>query len=535
MRTDRFKLPVLGRESLLLGASLFLTGVANLPLWTQLSPGVHWRAGAALAAVILLFNYTILALLSSRWTVRPLLLVLLLLSAPTAYFIGHYGVVIDPGMVRNVLQTEVREARELIDPGFVLLALLSLGCVISILIWPLQAHSLRQTLKRRGLTWLGLLAITALALWLGSRDLSALMRNEKHLRYMITPANVVWSVGRVSYLNARAALRQKAPPDPVSRQITPGKKPLLVVMVVGETARAANWGLNGYARDTTPALSKLPVLNFPDTTSCGTATEISLPCMFSPFGRANYDEDKIRNHESVLQQLHRAGVSVTWLDNQSGCKGVCDGLDFEDVRDKKIPGLCREDFCYDEVLVEHMNGRLKDAPKDRLVVLHQLGNHGPAYYKRYPEAYEVFKPACRNNDLGKCSIQEIVNAYDNALRYTDAMLAAMIESLQAQQKAYDVMVVYVSDHGESLGERGLFLHGMPYSIAPREQTQVPMVWWLPPAIRSRWQLSNRCLDGLTAESASHDTLYHLLLGAFSVETPYYQKGLDLLARCRGGS
>jgi lipid A ethanolaminephosphotransferase len=325
----------------------------------------------------------------------------------------------------------------------------------------------------------------------------------------------------------------------------------VVVLVVGETARAANWGLSGYARPTTPELATLPVINFTGVTSCGTDTETSLPCMFSAVGRRQYDERRIHRSENLLHVAARAGVQVHWRDNQSGCKGVCDGF-AQDTVAAVAPGLCADGHCLDEGLLRDLPALLRGpdsrAAPVRLVVLHQIGNHGPAYYRRVPESFRHFLPSCDSDDLRQCSIESIVNAYDNALRYTDHVLATLIHRLQAEE--VDAAVLYVSDHGESLGEHGLFLHGVPYAIAPAVQRQVPMVMWVSPGFAAARGLDTGCLAARAASPgptstvpaapgpaaapaapATHDHLFHTVLGLLDVHTSVRETSLDLTHGC----
>ena len=305
------------------------------------------------------------------------------------------------------------------------------------------------------------------------------------------------------------------------------------MLVVGETARSQNFSLNGYARQTNPELAKRGVISFPDAVACGTSTEVSLPCMFSVFGRARYDEEKIQTHESVLHVLARAGVQVLWRDNQSGCKGICDGLPTEQLDHSKDPALCQGDQCFDEILLKGMDQVLRDKQGNLLVVMHQLGSHGPAYFKRYPAAFKQFTPACESDDLRLCKPEEIVNAYDNSLLYTDFFLGRVIDFLEQAQKTHDTAMLYVSDHGESLGEGGLYLHGMPYPIAPDVQTRVPFVLWMSQAFRTGFGVDEQCLRGRAKpQQASHDQLFHSLLGIFGVQTRAYEARLDLFAPCR---
>ena len=368
------------------------------------------------------------------------------------------------------------------------------------------------------------------------------MRNHKEMRFLITPANLFWSTAVVVREDTRAAARPREVMGADARRSTgarpAGARPLRVLLVVGETARAANWGLNGYSRATTPQLAaRSDVVSFQSVTSCGTNTEVSLPCMFSPLGRRHYDEERIRSSDSLLHVLQRAGIEVFWRDNQSGCKGVCDGLPNELVSAATAPAACVGARCLDEGLLHNLNDRLRhhfgDASvADQLVVLHQLGNHGPAYDSRYPDAFRRFVPVCASADLQRCSREQIVNAYDNALLYTDHVLARTIESLQQQSATHDTALLYVSDHGESLGEQGLYLHGMPYAIAPAVQTQVPMLLWLSPGFAQRQRLDLPCVRARALQPASHDNLFHTLLGMLAVDTALYERDADLLAACR---
>jgi len=436
-----------------------------------------------------------------------------------------------------VLATDAREASEFLTPGFA--AALGLGVALAALPWLacVKPQAWRRALLMRSVTLgVALLAGTG-ALLLAFQDLGSLMRNDRSLRYLITPANVVWSLGAALAGDAHVAAAASDPVEPAMRMRTAGgaSKPLLFVMVVGETARAANFSLNGYARKTNPELERLDIVYFKDVAACGTSTEVSLPCMFSPYGRTEYDEQRIRRHESLLHLLARAGVDVVWLDNQSGCKGVCRGLDTRDLSHEKLPALCSEDRCLDEVMLHGLADVAARAQRDTVVVMHQLGNHGPAYFRRYPPDLRRFVPACESQDLRSCSREEIVNAYDNAILYTDRFLARTISALGALESRFEVALVYVSDHGESLGENGLYLHGVPYLIAPREQKEVPMLWWFGEGSARALDVDLPCLQGRAQVAASHDNLFHSTLGLLSVTTPSYKAARDLFGGCRGGA
>jgi lipid A ethanolaminephosphotransferase len=314
------------------------------------------------------------------------------------------------------------------------------------------------------------------------------------------------------------------------------RKPRVFVLVLGETARAANFSLFGYGRPTTPALAELDVTAFHDVTSCGTSTEVSVPCMFSPYGREDYDERRIRNSEGLLDVLARAGYAVAWLDNQSGCKGVCQGagIEYRKLEAHDSPQQCASGECYDGILVPALRSELARVRKDTVIVLHMMGNHGPAYYRRYPPEFRRFMPDCATAELRTCTREQVVNAYDNAIVYTDHVLAGIVQALASSPKI-DAAMLYVSDHGESLGENGLYLHGLPYSIAPDTQTRVPMIAWLAPAFAANAFVNLRCVRAKARDPLSHDHLFHSVLGLLDVQTRVYKPERDIFGSCRGGN
>jgi lipid A ethanolaminephosphotransferase len=395
---------------------------------------------------------------------------------------------------------------------------------------------LRALVVRTG--WIAAsVAAGSVSLLLVFADFASLMNNHRDVRYLITPGNVLASLAENSWGQLKRPGGQQRVAVGADATLAPAslsRRPQLFVLVVGETARAQNFSLNGYPRSTAPELARHGVINFPHATACGTSTEVSLPCMFSPFGRAHYDEKKIRTHESVLHVLAHAGVDVLWRDNQAGCKGVCDGLPHEQLDAAGDASLCASGQCMDEILLRGMDQVLRDHRGNLFVVMHQLGSHGPAYFRRYPPAFRKFTPACENDDLRGCSPQEVVNAYDNSLLYTDFFLGKLIDFLDAAQKTHDTAMLYVSDHGESLGEGGLYLHGMPWAIAPHAQTQVPFVLWVSPSFRESHALDLQCeRDRANGHLVSHDNLFHSLLGIFGVQTRAYDPTLDVFAPCRG--
>ena len=527
-------------ELVILMVAVFFAVTANGAFWASvnesgaLSGARGLRLYFGVSAVLIGLHSLLFGLVLNRWIARPVLAILLVATAAAAYFASTYAIYLDPSMVRNVIRTDVAEARELLTWDM-LGAVMLMGVLPAAALWLVYFPrvSIRRALLRRMLFLVAMLLITSVGVIATFQDLSSLMRNDKALRYLVAPGNYIVSVTRVISEEARSpkGLRQVVAPDARQQAHAPSTKPHLLVVVVGETARAQNWGLSGYERQTTPQLSTLNVINFGDVTACGSNTEVSVPCMFSLTGRRNYDRESIVGSESLLHVLERAGIKTLWRDNQSGCKGVCDGLLFESYSNPPESPLCDDQACRDAVMLQGLHNAIDDNPGDTVVVLHQLGNHGPAYFKRYPEALRTFQPDCRSSDLGSCTRQEIVNAYDNAILATDDFLAKTIKML-GQDATHDTAMIYVSDHGESLGEGNVYLHGLPYSIAPDTQIKVPMVAWLSPGMASSSGVNTACVRNRATQPISHDNLFHSVLGLMQVNTEAYDPKLDVFSGCQ---
>jgi lipid A ethanolaminephosphotransferase len=529
-------------------AALWMGLLANWPLWRQLHalPDVSTGFIVALAGMVVCATGALLSLLAWPRLVTVVLVLLLLAASALAHFISSYGIVFDPTMVTNMMQTDVRETRDLLS-WRLLLSVALLGALPALWLLRRPGAPARSVLKQLGRNLagftLGIAGMVLLAL-LQFSTLSSTTRTHKQLRYMVTPLNAVYS------LSAVALRSQRAPDGPpavigADARLLPrdeGVKPPLLLLVVGETARAMNFSLNGYPRPTNPELQKLPVLSLRQVTSCGTATAASLPCMFSPLGRSAFASLE-GMQENLLDVLQRAGLAVLWLDNQSGCKGLCDRVPSGFARD--LPGgaeplppdLCDGGECFDEALLHGLDQRIAALDPQRLarglvLVMHQMGSHGPAYFKRSPPDLKPFQPECRSNALQQCQREHVVNAYDNTIATTDRLLARSIAWLQTQGSRFDAGMLYVSDHGESLGEKGLYLHGMPYAMAPREQTHVPMVLWMPEDGSLAKSLKPGCLNSLRDKPASHDNLFHTAMGWVGARADVYKPEWDLLAGCR---
>lgn len=530
--------------------ALWMAGPGNLPLWQRLlsfDQTLSQRLVGVLGLALLIAGVTGTLLCVLNWprVLRPVASLMLIVTALNAHYMWQYGVVIDPTMLANALHTDLREVRDLLSPSL-LLSVVTLAVPPLWWLWskPLAYRPLMAQLARNLLgAVLGLLMVVVVVL-ASYQGLASLMRNDKTLRYMASPLNAVYAGG---VLAAEQWPRQMRALQPVGEDARLGasyaqqSRPPLLVLVVGETARADSFMLDGYARPTTPALARWQaegeLVNFSQVQSCGTNTQVSVPCLFSPLTRQQ-GGDRTAEHENLLDVLQRAGLAVLWLDNQSGCKGVCDRVPHASTLALQVPGLCEGGECFDAVMLQGLDQRIAALDPQRrargvVVVLHQMGSHGPAYFKRTPASHKPFQPECRSNTLSDCPAEQLVNAYDNTVAYTDHFLDQTLQWLQAQARSgsHDTGLIYLSDHGESLGENGLYLHGVPYSFAPRQQTHVPMVAWLSPGLRERSGLSLDCLRARSAEPISHDHFFHSVLGLMDVNTQAYLPTLDALAPC----
>lgn len=524
-------------------ASLALT-LLSMPFFSDMTRAGNLRALLATASVALLLFFLWWALFSlfirlmPRFGWRILLFLFALIGAGADAFTTLYGTVMTPDMLRNALATDPREAAELIGLRYVYHTAIfaTPGIFFSLFTPRVIPGRLNENIgKLRFITSVVFLFVFVAGCVLSQFSfLSSYMRNNKEARYLIEPAAVIYSFGRTFARDSapKSVGRDVIDPNPKIEANSNSARPLFVVVVVGETVRAANWGLNGYNRDTTPKLRKRGVLSFTDVSSCGTSTDVSLPCMFSRVGRANYDRARILKEESILSVIERAGVTVRWVDNQSGSKGAStNSMNEAVVKNEKD---CPNGVCFDKAMLGNVKNALKkNDTKRELLVLHSIGNHGPAYWRRVPKDFQPFGAGCRKDDFGECSKEEIVTSYDNAIAYTDSFLSEIIDTLtNAPDK--DTVLLYVSDHGESLGEKSLWLHGAPYWMHLTEQGKVPMLMWFSEGARERFALKVSCVRGKYQAAVSHDNLASSLLTLTEVKSSVYEEKLDLVAKLKKG-
>lgn len=539
----RYLLPKISYFKLTLLLTLYFTFVVNLPILLHFYRILHalpaYNLAFALSIPVALFaalNF-VFTPFSFRPLLKPFFIIVLPLSALASFAMMTFQVVFDRSMIENIIETQSAEATSYLNLKVVLWFVFT-GILPAILLFVTPVSYEKTRLRRLGVRLMSMvisLLVVASIAGVFYKDYASVGRNNRTLNLEIVPTNYLYSA--FQYMNHRY-FTPKMPFQTIGNDAKlvqqTGQKPNLVFLVVGETARAQNQSWNGYGKPTNQYTQAIAdVVNFSKMTSCGTATAISVPCMFSNMKRTSYDANRARNSEGLLDILHKAGVSVFWKDNDEGCKGVCDRVPNVIIPTKNDGKYCDGDTCYDMALMQNIDEDIKNDGKNTLIALHLIGSHGPTYSRRYPPKFRKFTPDCPRSDIENCTQEQLVNTYDNTLLYTDYLVSQIIEKAKQYQDKYNVAVIYLSDHGESLGENGLYLHGTPYSVAPVQQTHVPMLFWLSDNYAKAQGIDMQCLkDNAADKDVSQDNLFHTVLSAMNVQTSERDPQLDILAACK---
>ncbi len=529
--------PAIGSVTLCFLTALYILLVTNYTFFFRAhgylsgSPVVFAAFVIGIAALLM----AVLTTFSVKYLTKPVLIFLVLVASTASWFNDQFGVIIDKEMIRNAAVTTNAEAGHLITLGFATHMLLT-GLLPSLLIaWVKIVH--RAFPQKFAYNMAVIIPCLAVFLTAGlgfSRTFAAVGRQHPDLILTFNPFVPIGSAIRYAVGSERERNIVAQPLGTDAHRLTVGSaaKPRVTIIVAGETARAADFSLGGYARKTNPELEKQNVVYFPNTSSCGTATATSIPCMFSVYPRTAYTHRKGLETQNLLDVLTHAKVDVTWWDNDTGSYNVTDRVPYTFLPNSADPRFCKDGECLDAILLDRLDDWLDHVKGDSVLVLHQLGSHGPAYYQRYPDDYRRFTPDCRAAEFGSCKPEEIVNAYDNTILYTDHIVSTVIDRLKQHSATLSGAMVYLSDHGESLGENGLYLHGAPYVIAPTQQTHIPFLVWVADDLSASAGFDMACLGRRADAPYSHDNLFHSVLGLMDVATGVYDPSLDIFAACR---
>jgi lipid A ethanolaminephosphotransferase len=533
----------------------------NNVFWTSLFPVIDlsspsmWLFLFACFAFIFSVCFTFIAVFGVGRALRPLIALMIILAAFTSYYMDAYGTVFDDVMVLNIVQTNVHEAMELFDLKLWLHVLLyGIFPVFVLYRISIMHKPLLQAVSMRLLSVATVISIASATIYVAYKDMAFVFREHREISFFVNPVYpmramyrfaekeihksdgqflaVFDDVIKVSHADTLETSAMPVSAMDVAAIDAGDKKNNVLVIVVGETARAQNFHLNGYKRNTTPHLEQHKIINFKNVASCGTATAVSLPCMFSDLTHDNFDDNAARSRQNLLDAVNAAGLQTLWVENNPDCKGVCDRIEQYAVDDIYSDEFCSNGRCYDEALFHGLDAYVNKIQRDTVIVLHTQGSHGPAYYRRYPEAFKIFEPECRTSTVQDCSDAEVMNAYDNTILYTDYFLSKVIDYLATKSAAINPAMLYVSDHGESLGEDGAYLHGLPYLIAPDYQKRVPLILWLSDGFKMSKQLNASCLNDKTDTRLSHDNILHSVMGVMDVSAGLYNADLDIFSSCR---
>ncbi|APG20969.1 phosphoethanolamine transferase EptA [Kosakonia radicincitans] len=543
MRMLHLRRPALSRLQFIILFALYIALALNIVFYHQaftllpVNSLRNWLVFLSMPVVAFSVINIVLSLASFFFLERPVITVFVLVSAAAQYFISTFGIVIDRSMITNILDTTPAESFALMSTKMVLTILLT--AIVPVLIaWFIKikpAQSALRSIAYRAVSIVISALLIVLVALLFYKDYASLFRNNKELVKSLSPSNsIVASLSWYSHNRMDNLPLVRIAEDAQQRpEMKNGPRKNLTILVVGETSRAANFSLGGYERETNPLLKQDNVIYFPNATSCGTATAVSVPCMFSGMTREHYDDQLAHHQEGLLDIIQRAGIQVLWNENDGGCKGACDRVPHQDVTQLNLAEYCIKGECQDEILFHDLASYIDKLQGDGIIVLHTIGSHGPTYYNRYPAQFRKFTPTCDTNEIQGCSQQQLVNTYDNTILYIDYIVDKAIKLLQSKQDRFTTSLVYLSDHGESLGENGVYLHGLPYSIAPETQKHIPMLIWLSDDYQKRYSVNNQCLQKNAREKAvSQDNLFPTMLGILGVSTKEYRAEDDILTSCR---
>ncbi|MSO13984.1 Phosphoethanolamine transferase EptA [Rickettsiales endosymbiont of Trichoplax sp. H2] len=423
-------------------------------------------------------------------------------------------------MIQNVFETDFKESLELVSYNMVL-NVLFLGILPLLAIFMVKIKYPNKIFDYIKFYLYGLLALVIFTsiIFFQYKTFVSVFRNHKDIIFRIIPNNFINGIYQNVILMLPTENKKQISSEAHKNKSWKNHKNRAVfVFVIGEAARADHFSLNGYSKETNPNLKKQGVINFENFYSCGTSTAVSVPCMFSSLDKANFSKQDFKYNDNLVDLIKKSGFKVLWVENNGGgCKSVCDNINTIQMQSVEVNNSINNEIFDEEmlkILKDFINNNKKD---DLFIVLHQMGSHGPAYYKRTPKKFQQFQPICDSIELQKCSSEEIKNSYDNTILYTDYFLSEIIEILKEKTEVNTAMF-YVSDHGQSLGEKGIYLHGMPYLIAPKNQKHIPMLMWLSKNFTKEFNLDTNCLESVSNNHLSHDNLFHSILDLLKIDT-----------------
>ncbi|WP_299159253.1 phosphoethanolamine--lipid A transferase EptA [uncultured Tenacibaculum sp.] len=442
----------------------------------------------------------------SRILGKILIILLFCINSIAVYFINTYSVIIDKTMIGNVLNTRFVESSSFLSFNLIVY-LFFLGIIPGIFIFKIKTIKVNFIVFLRQIIlvfiFIGILVYVNSSNWLW------IDKHSKTLGGLVMPWSYIANTSRLFYHKNQENQKQILLPNATVKD----NKKSIVVLVIGESARSKNFSLYGYEKKTNPLLSKINNIYSYKANSSATYTTAGVKSIL--------DHKNTNSLFEILPNyLFRNDVGVIWRTTNWGEPKV-NIKDYQTREDlKNINGEKKYRDEYDEVLLNGLKEQILANSKNKiLVVLHTSTSHGPTYYKKYPSEFNVFTPVCKSVELGKCTKEELMNAYDNTILYTDYILAKLIDELNKIDE-YNSTMFYVSDHGESLGEKNLYMHGIPISIAPKEQLEIPFIVWL----------SDNSMRLKNNEILSQYNVFHSVLDFLAIESPIYNENMSIFKK-----
>lgn len=464
--------------------------------------GVLIMGGAAI--VMLALNYFVYysLLYGGRIFGKILLSLMFVGNAIALYFINTYEVLITDKMMGNVFNTRYSEASGFFSFSAIwYIIFLGIMPCIYIFIRKIEYGNIKKYASCIGMAWLIILSGTLVNM----QNFTWIDRHASKVGSMLMPWSYI--VNTIRYNNHVRKANRKEIKLPDANISTAEKE--VCVLIIGESARRDHFSLYGYDRETNPLLKNDSVTAL-IAKSAATYTTEGLKALLS------YTPSS-KLYEILPNYLYRTGVDVVWRTTNWGEPPV--HIDkYYTITDIKQQ-YPNSDERYDEILLEGLENEIERNNKEKqLIVLHTNTSHGPTYFKKYPSAFETFKPVCTTVEMSKSNQEELINAYDNTILYTDYLIHSVIDKLR---KIKDVRscVLYVSDHGESLGENNLYMHGVPMIMAPAEQIEIPFIVW---TSDSTTQVKN--LKEVGQYHVFHSTLYFL-----GIDSPIFNEELNVFS------
>ena len=493
----------------------------NLPFFSFVADNSNEGAGgklmllASLVVLMLALNFmmTCLVMFLLRWAGRILLAILSVINATAVYFIITYSVIIDATTVENVFNTRYSEASGFFSWS---LGLFILGLGVLPALYCLLQPVVMCKVKRLGLYGGSALAIVLVVALANMNQTLFVTQHDTELGGLLQPWSYLVNTVRVVSSQHDEQAEEIRLPD---GQIMDHEK-AVVVLVIGESARKANFQFYGYKRNTNPLLAKQADLKVYEANACATYTTAGTKAILEP---QNSDD----LYEMLPNYAFMTGVDVSWRTSNWGEPPIhIDEYLTNEQLGSLYPG---ENIYYDAILLKGLRERIESSKKDKvLIVLHTSTSHGPNYADKYPKAFEVYKPVAKNVEEGEKNVDMLVNAYDNTIRYTDFLLDNLINTLRSMKDWHSAMI-FISDHGESLGENKMFMHGLPMKLAPKVQYEIPFFVWTSPQFRDYKPTSSSkdiTDDELPAVLEQH-YIFHSVLNLLSIQSPAYNKAYDI--------